>query len=107
MAFPEPLVRHGRNRDLGGAATQVTTTRSVDGEPSEEFTVPNPFLALYALTLTAGDRLKAIRSEEKGASAVEYALLVGLIAAIVVGAVALFGDKLDELFTNINVNGTE
>jgi pilus assembly protein Flp/PilA len=65
----------------------------------------NPFLALYALSLTAGDRLKSLKDDQRGASAVEYALLVGLIAAAVVTAVALFGPKLNTLFTNINVNG--
>ena len=64
----------------------------------------NPFIALYALSLTVGDRLKAVK-EEKGASAVEYALLVGLIAAAVFTAVTLFGGKLSSLFSNVNVNG--
>ena len=64
----------------------------------------NPFIALYTLSLTVGDRLKSVK-EEKGASAVEYALLVGLIAAAVVVAVGLFGGKLSTLFSNVNVNG--
>jgi pilus assembly protein Flp/PilA len=67
--------------------------------------VINPFIALYTLSLTVGDRLKAVKDDEKGASAVEYALLVGLIAAAVVAAVALFGPKLNALFSGINVNG--
>ncbi|WP_116452382.1 Flp family type IVb pilin [Blastococcus litoris] len=62
----------------------------------------NLFTALQILAFDVTDRLKR---EEKGASAVEYALLVGLIAAAVVAAVALFGPKLNTLFTNINVNG--
>lgn len=63
----------------------------------------NPFIALQILALDITDRVKR---EEKGASAVEYALLVGLIAAAVVTAVAFFGPKLSGLFENINVNGT-
>ena len=66
----------------------------------------NPFIALQMLSLTVGDRLKALKDDQRGASAVEYALLVGLIAAIVVAAVAAFGPKLTKLFTDINVNGT-
>ncbi|MGY1804925.1 Flp family type IVb pilin [Blastococcus sp. SYSU D00922] len=62
----------------------------------------NLFTALQILAYDVTDRLKR---EEKGASAVEYALLVGLIAAAVVAAVAIFGEKLDGLFRNINVNG--
>ncbi len=64
----------------------------------------NPFIALQVLALDITDRLKR---EEKGASAVEYALLVGLIAAAVVVGVGFFGDKLNDLFKNINVNGTK
>lgn len=58
----------------------------------------NPFIALHMLALDITDRLKR---EEKGASAVEYALLVGLIAAAVVAAVTLFGDQLSELFSDV------
>jgi len=36
--------------------------------------------------------------EERGATAVEYALLVTLIAAMMVGAVLLFGDGVGGLF---------
>ena len=63
----------------------------------------NLFTALQILAFDVSDRLKR---EEKGASAVEYALLVAGIAAVVVVAVKLFGPKLNELFTNINVKGT-
>jgi pilus assembly protein Flp/PilA len=60
--------------------------------------VLNPFIALQMLALDITDRLKR---EEKGASAVEYALLVGLIAAAVVAAVTLFGEQLSELFSDV------
>jgi pilus assembly protein Flp/PilA len=67
------------------------------------------FQSLYTLAHLAvdraGDHLAAVR-EEKGASAVEYALLVGLIAIAVVAAVGLFKGKLNELFNTVNVNGT-
>ena len=63
----------------------------------------NLYTALQILAFDVSDRLKR---EEKGASAVEYALLVAGIAAVVVVAVKLFGPKLNELFTNINVKGT-
>jgi pilus assembly protein Flp/PilA len=65
--------------------------------------VLNLFTALQILAFDVSDRLKR---EEKGASAVEYALLVAGIAAVVVVAVKLFGPKLNDLFTNINVKGT-
>ncbi|MEI4271895.1 Flp family type IVb pilin [Klenkia sp. LSe6-5] len=67
------------------------------------------FQTLFALSVTAGDRVAAhateLKARETGASAVEYALLVGAIAIAVVGAVALFGPKLNELFTSVNLNG--
>jgi pilus assembly protein Flp/PilA len=58
------------------------------------------FRALYTLSFTAVDRVKAGK-QEKGAAAVEYALLVGLIAAAVVVAVGVFSGKLPDLFNAI------
>lgn len=37
---------------------------------------------------------------ERGASAVEYGLLVALIAIVIIAAVALLGGKLSSIFTN-------
>lgn len=36
--------------------------------------------------------------EERGATAVEYALMVGLIALVIVGSVTLFGVAVRDLF---------
>ena len=44
--------------------------------------------------------LKFLR-DEKGASAVEYGLLVALIAAVIVGAVTLLGGNLKATFDYI------
>jgi len=43
----------------------------------------------YVLSVIAGDK-----REEKGATAVEYALVIGLVSIVVVAAVALFGPKI-------------
>lgn len=40
--------------------------------------------------------------DERGASAVEYGLLVALIAAVIVGAVFALGGTLDGIFTDTN-----
>ncbi len=40
--------------------------------------------------------------EETGATAVEYGLIVGLIAVVIIGAVALLGGTLSGFFTTIN-----
>jgi pilus assembly protein Flp/PilA len=66
------------------------------------------FQSLYTLSVvTTGrvsDRVQTLKNDERGASAVEYALLVGLIAIAVVAAVTVFGGKLKELFDGVNVN---
>ena len=45
--------------------------------------------------------LNARRDEEKGATAVEYGLLVALIAAVIIGVVALLGGELKTTFESI------
>jgi pilus assembly protein Flp/PilA len=65
------------------------------------------FQSLYTLSFVTGERVSgrmAALKEEKGASAVEYALLVSLIAAAVVAAVFVFRGKLMELFNGLDVN---
>ena len=42
------------------------------------------------------------RSDERGASAVEYGLLVALIAAVIVGAVMALGGTLNGIFGDVN-----
>lgn len=57
------------------------------------------FLAtLHTLGVTTAERL---RRDERGASAVEYGLLVALIAVAVIAAVALFGPQLAALFQDM------
>lgn len=41
------------------------------------------------------------RSDERGATAVEYGLMVALIAVFIIGAVTLFGVAVNDLFTRI------
>jgi pilus assembly protein Flp/PilA len=42
------------------------------------------------------------KDSERGATAVEYGLMVALIAAVIVVAVGLLGTKLDTLFTGVS-----
>ncbi len=56
------------------------------------------YTSLYTLAAFTADRVKR---EEKGATAVEYGLMVGLIAVVIIAAVALLGTKLDGLFDTI------
>ena len=55
--------------------------------------------ALARLAATVQSRL--VRDEE-GATAVEYGLIVGLIAVVIIGAVAILGGTLSGFFTDIN-----
>ncbi len=56
----------------------------------------NPFATLVTLVALAKDRLER---EEKGATAVEYGLMVALIAAVIIGAVFALGGTLEGMFT--------
>jgi len=58
----------------------------------------NPFATLVTLVSFAQTRLAR---EEKGATAVEYGLMVGLIAAVIIGVVATLGGQLEGLFQTI------
>ena len=46
--------------------------------------------------------LLAIRSEERGATAVEYGMLVALIAAVIVAIVVTLGTQIESAFSNIS-----
>ena len=58
----------------------------------------NAYATLVSLVAFAQDRLK---KDEKGATAVEYGLMVGLIAVAIIVAVTLLGDRLEALFNQI------
>jgi pilus assembly protein Flp/PilA len=46
-------------------------------------------------------RSRLLRSDDGGATAVEYALLVGLIAVIVIASVTLLGGNIDAMVDDI------
>jgi pilus assembly protein Flp/PilA len=46
--------------------------------------------------------LRTLRRDQRGATAIEYALIVGLMAALLIGVLSGFSDKLSGLFTAIN-----
>ena len=49
-------------------------------------------------------RLQGMCKTERGASAVEYGLLVALIAAVIVVAVSTLGGKVNTAFNKVNQN---
>jgi pilus assembly protein Flp/PilA len=46
--------------------------------------------------------LKSLWQDESGVAAVEYALIAGLMAALIVLVVGLFGDSLKDLFNALS-----
>ena len=59
----------------------------------------NTLLNTYIRMTTA---MAAIREEERGATAVEYGLIVALIAAIIIGIVGTLGGKISDNFNTVN-----
>jgi pilus assembly protein Flp/PilA len=55
------------------------------------------FITLETLAMFARDRMR----EEKGATAVEYGLMVGLIAVVIIATVTLLGGQLNTLFQRV------
>ncbi|MCU1410758.1 MAG: Flp/Fap pilin component [Rhodoglobus sp.] len=55
-----------------------------------------------AITKLFVDARTRLTREETGATAVEYGLIVGLIAVVIVTAVALLGTNLQGFFDDIN-----
>jgi pilus assembly protein Flp/PilA len=59
------------------------------------------FLRLYTGTQVWWNDLKTRASEEGGATAVEYALMVALIAAVIIVAVTALGKESNEKFIEV------
>ncbi|MDF2052508.1 Flp family type IVb pilin [Arthrobacter sp. Cr_A7] len=45
-----------------------------------------------------------VRTDEKGATAVEYGIMVALIAVVIIIAVTTLGDSLFDMFTGVNTD---
>jgi len=61
-------------------------------------------LSLIATIQTLGFTLKNRLASEKGATAVEYGIMVGLIAVVIIVAVTALGTNLTNLFTKISTS---
>ena len=59
------------------------------------------FLRIYTGAQTWWADLKGRAQEEGGATAVEYALMVALIAAVIIVAVKAIGTKANNTFTSV------
>ena len=47
------------------------------------------------------DQLVKFWKDEEGATAIEYALIAGLIAVAIIGALTLLGNRVNLVFSNI------
>jgi pilus assembly protein Flp/PilA len=59
------------------------------------------FLRLYTGVTTWWNDLKARADEEGGATAVEYALMVALIAVVIIAAVTILGQNASTKFSQV------
>jgi pilus assembly protein Flp/PilA len=57
--------------------------------------------AFLVSIMTFWNDLKDRAESEKGATATEYALLVGLIALVIIAGVTLFGSNLNTFFSTL------
>lgn len=58
--------------------------------------------AMTRIGVALQSKLATVKADDKGATAVEYGLIVGLIAVVIIAAVTLLGTNLNGLFGTIN-----
>ncbi|HWM34349.1 MAG TPA: Flp family type IVb pilin [Pseudolysinimonas sp.] len=63
-------------------------------------TMFNALLTRFGVALHT--TLTDVKNDEEGATAVEYGLIVGLIAVVIIGAVVTLGGLLNGFFEDIN-----
>ena len=92
-------MNHDNQRPLleGEAAVNGAACRA-----QEETQMVGVFLNAFVAVWSAHETLFARARTERGASMVEYALLVGLIAVVAVVAIAALGGSISGLFSNAN-----
>jgi len=56
---------------------------------------------LNVIGIVQGFLARLVRRDDRGASAVEYGLLVFLIALVIIGAVTLLGTNLSSIFNSV------
>jgi pilus assembly protein Flp/PilA len=62
----------------------------------------NPMFAYsFALLQRAKAEVRLLKGNHKGVTALEYGLIAGLIAAVIVGAVTTLGTNINGVFNNI------
>jgi pilus assembly protein Flp/PilA len=46
--------------------------------------------------------IQMLKNDRKGATAIEYGLIAGLVAVVIIGGVTAVGGKLSNLFNNVS-----
>ncbi|MDQ0279240.1 pilus assembly protein Flp/PilA [Arthrobacter silviterrae] len=59
------------------------------------------YVTLQTMFVAGVDRVREVREGERGATAVEYGIMVALIAAVIVGVVGFLGGRLQVVFQNV------
>jgi pilus assembly protein Flp/PilA len=59
-------------------------------------------LTINAAISSVVSKLRSFRNEDRGATAVEYGLMVALIAAVIAGVVLTLGNTLHDKFSNVS-----
>jgi len=80
-----------------GLSPLVGDCRIRQNNPAKEPAMNSIYVTLYIFGLDLTDRF---RNEDRGATAVEYGLLVGLIAVVIIVGVTAFGKNLNGLFNS-------
>jgi len=83
-------------------ASPITGTAPLlPGRVNSRPTPQKEFHMLKLFVTMANFLAQPIRRDDRGATAVEYGLMVALIAAVIVTTVGLLGAKLNTLFTSV------
>jgi pilus assembly protein Flp/PilA len=59
------------------------------------------YVTAFNLKHAALDKLRAIKADTSGVTAIEYGLIAGFISVAIIGALTLIGGSLQTLFTSI------
>jgi pilus assembly protein Flp/PilA len=59
-------------------------------------------LLLTMLQAKVADRFAAMKDDETGATAVEYGIMVALIAAVIIAIVVTLGEQINDAFTTVS-----
>jgi len=59
------------------------------------------YVTLQTMFVAGVDRVREVREGERGATAVEYGIMVALIAVVIIVTVGLLGTKLNQVFNTV------